>query len=143
MVAGTGKDEKKLKALIGQMRLEKNVMTAGRVGGMKKMRLFSESLATVIPSRYESWGIVSLESQACGTPVVASNIPGLRQTVISKETGFLFSDRDEFLRCCLKIIKDSRLREKMSSNAKKFAKNFSWDKLAAEQEKFYFEIVRR
>ncbi len=56
-----------------------------------KVELYSNAAAFVCPSIYEPFGIINLEAMACGTPVVASNVGGIKEVVIHGETGFLVS----------------------------------------------------
>jgi len=138
--AGSGKDEKKLKNLTSKL---SNIKYAGRVKGLKKAKIFGESLITVMPSRFESFGIVSIESQACGTPVVASDISGLRQTLIHGKTGFLCKTDEDFIYSIKKLIRDKVFYKKMSNSAFIFAKKYSWDNLAKEQLNFYKSFLRK
>jgi glycosyltransferase involved in cell wall biosynthesis len=143
LLAGSGKDRFRLENLIKKTGLEGKAVFVGRVEGREKRDLLRTSLLTVIPSRYESWGIVSVESQACGTPVLASDIPGLRQTLINGKTGILFTDSADFRRQLLRMLGNPAALKKMSGAAMHFAKKFSWDVLAGLQERYYLDTIRK
>jgi glycogen synthase len=141
LIAGSGKDEKRIRRLIRTAGQERNIEMIGRVEGLKKIEVLSEALFTVMPSRYESWGIVSLESQACGTPVIAAEISGLRETLVHEKTGLLFKQRDEFIRYCSLLLKDASIRVRLASGAVEWARKFTWDELARKQETFYSQVL--
>lgn len=86
----------------------------------------------VMPSHYESFGMVALEAMACGTPVIASRVGGLTYTVRDEETGLLVPDRDpQALAIAIhRVIKRDDLRWKLEVNAARVAREFSWPIIA-------------
>jgi len=83
----------------------------------------------VMPSHYESFGMVALESMACGTPVVATQVGGLQHLVQDQETGFVIpNDNPDALEEKITIlICKPELREEMSQNSISYAQSFSWN----------------
>jgi glycosyltransferase involved in cell wall biosynthesis len=141
-IAGNGKDRLKVESLINKFNLQNNTTVKGRVDIYELKHLYSSSYITVIPSRYESWGMVSLESQACGTPVVASNIPGLRQTLQHQKSGFLFNNTDELISYISSLLNNSKMHEQMSHEARRFASGFTWKKQAVRTKKLMEKLIR-
>ena len=90
------------------------------------------SWVTVNPSFIEGWGITCIESNACGTPVIASDVGGLRDSVKNNKTGFLFKygDIDHLAKYISLIFNDKSLRSTMNKESLNWAKNFSWEKSA-------------
>lgn len=93
---------------------------------------YSAAEAVVVPSHYESFGMVALEAMACGTPVVASEVGGLAFLVQDQKTGFTVPvDEPEALAQRLtELIEDPYLRERMGQEAASFAGNYAWERIA-------------
>lgn len=93
---------------------------------------YSAAEVVVMPSHYESFGMVALEAMACGTPVIASQVGGLAYLVRDGETGFTVPDADPDLLCqkLTALLGDSHLRETMSRRAAEYALSYAWEKIA-------------
>lgn len=93
---------------------------------------YSAADVTVVPSHYESFGMVALEAMACGTPVIASKVGGLAFTVQDGQTGFLVPDRDpELLAAKIRsLLDDDDLRRRLGRQAEQWADRFGWPAIA-------------
>lgn len=129
-IAGFGESLNDLKDLTKKLNIEHAVKFLGKVTDETKVKLLAESWVFVYPSAIEGWGISAIEANAAGTPVVASNVPGLRDSVQNPHTGFLatYGDVTEFTTKILLLLNDEKLRSKFSQNSVEWSKNFSWDK---------------
>jgi glycosyltransferase involved in cell wall biosynthesis len=103
----------------------------GYVSEAKKVELMSKSWLQLVPSRWESFGLVVLEASAAGTPVVASDIVGLSETVKDGVNGVRVTN-EEMVEACHKILTDEAYREELSRSAMEYARQYSWDNTAAE-----------
>jgi D-inositol-3-phosphate glycosyltransferase len=94
---------------------------------------YSAAEVCVVPSHYESFGLVALEAMACGTPVIASRVGGLQQTVEDGVTGFLVpaGDEDALAQKLQLILSDGELRRRLAGNARHKAEEYTWQKVAA------------
>ncbi|PIR69298.1 MAG: hypothetical protein COU47_04370 [Candidatus Niyogibacteria bacterium CG10_big_fil_rev_8_21_14_0_10_46_36] len=128
VIAGSGEEEGYLKRLTVDLGLSRAVEFKGRVSEEKKIRLLQRAWVMVNPSLMEGWGITTIEANACGTPIVASDVPGLRDSVKNADTGYLVSygSSKEFAERIGLIMRDRKLRNVMSGNAVAWAKNFDW-----------------
>jgi glycosyltransferase involved in cell wall biosynthesis len=128
-IAGAGDDEKDLRLLVKRLGLEASVEFCGFVDEAMKISLYRRAGVFVNPSRKEGWGITNIEAGACGTAVVANDVPGLRDSVRSGETGLLFRENDleDCVRCISAIIDNEELRKKYEAGGRKWALGFSWD----------------
>ncbi len=97
----------------------------------------------LVPSRSESFGLVALEAQACGTPVVAAAVGGLRHVVEDGRSGFLVPGHDpaDHADRLLEILRDPPLARRLGEEAAREALRFTWDATAAELAGVYRELV--
>lgn len=93
---------------------------------------YSAADVLVMPSHYESFGMVALEAMACGTPVIASKVGGLSFTVQDGITGFHVPDRnpEALARKISLLLKDHDLRSRLSTQAVQWVQRYSWSKVA-------------
>ena len=93
---------------------------------------YAAAEVVIMPSHYESFGMVALEAMACGTPVIASEVGGLAYLVIDGQTGFHVPDRDPELladRIC-DILTDPLLRQELGQQAAEHARGYAWPLIA-------------
>jgi D-inositol-3-phosphate glycosyltransferase len=104
---------------------------------------YSAADVVVMPSYYESFGMVALEAMACGTPVIASQVGGLSFTVQDGVTGFLVPGRDPpaLAKKITLLLKDQVLRNKLGTQGIEWAQQHSWAKIADQIMSLYSELV--
>jgi len=104
---------------------------------------YSAADVLVVPSHYESFGMVALEAMACGTPVIASKVGGLSFTIQDGITGFHVPERDpEALAEKISLLlKDHDLRSKLSAQAIQWVQRYSWSKVADQIVSLYRQLV--
>ncbi|MDQ6689286.1 MAG: glycosyltransferase [Gemmatimonadota bacterium] len=80
----------------------------------------------------EGWGISNLEAAACGTPVIAANSPGIRESVIDGQTGFLVPQDDvQAMAAAMRgIVVSPDLVEVLGGAGRRFAETFTWERAA-------------
>lgn len=133
-IAGKGDDRDRLEKLVARLGLDDRVRFRGYVSEAEKRELLRRSWATVLASPKEGWGISNLESAACGTPVVAADSPGIRESVVDGETGFLVpgSDVAAYAAAMRGLVESPDLVHALGTNARRFAETFTWERAAQE-----------
>jgi cellulose synthase/poly-beta-1,6-N-acetylglucosamine synthase-like glycosyltransferase/glycosyltransferase involved in cell wall biosynthesis/O-antigen/teichoic acid export membrane protein/peptidoglycan/xylan/chitin deacetylase (PgdA/CDA1 family) len=129
IIAGEGDDKERLEGLAHKLKLEKSIVFPGRISDEAKRELLQEAWVLVNPSLMEGWGITTIEANACGTPVIAANVPGLRDSVMDGKTGILVAHGKPALlsKTIIQILEDNLFRQKLSAQAIAFAQKFSWE----------------
>ncbi len=133
-IAGSGNYLATLKEHVERVGASDVVRFVGLVSEEEKVRLYRTAWALVMTSPKEGWGLTCLEAEACGTPVIASDSPGLREAVRDGKTGRLVphGDREELRRALDSFLSDAARRDDLRRGALEFADGFSWEKAADE-----------
>lgn len=138
---GDGRDQesRRMKHLTRKLAIQDRVDFLGSLDHNLLPLYYQAADVCVVPSYYESFGLVALEAMACGTPVVASRVAGLQTIVRDNWSGYLvpwhcpdaFADRLEVL------LANDALRESMGKEGRSIAQGMSWDRTAAGVAKVY------
>ncbi len=133
-IAGQGDFKGSLAALASSLDLGDRVRFLGFISDEEKVALLRRSWAVALASPKEGWGLTNVEAAACGTPVVASNSPGIRESVRDGETGFLVPHGDvrAMAAAFRRLAAAPTLVAAMGAKARAFAETFTWER-AAEQ----------
>jgi glycosyltransferase involved in cell wall biosynthesis len=136
LIAGRGDDRKRLESIARRLEIAEQVEFLGFVSQEKKVEILQRCWCNVYPSPKEGWGISNVEAAACGTPSVASDAPGLRESVEDGVTGFLVphDDREAWATCLDRLVRDTQLRERLGRGAVEHASRFTWEATAKETE---------
>ena len=131
IVAGKGDARQALEETARGLGILDRVRFAGFVPDDEKRDILAGSWVHALTSPKEGWGIASVEASACGTATVASDSPGLRETVRHGETGLLVPHGDvEALADALARVLEPESRDRMGRAARVMAERFSWDGVA-------------
>ncbi|MBI3174936.1 MAG: glycosyltransferase [Chloroflexi bacterium] len=105
---------------------------------------YSAAEVLVMPSLYESFGMVALEAMACGAPVIASQVGGLAYLVRDGETGFTIPDNDPDALCekLTLLLGNPDLRATMGLRAVTHAQDYAWERIAAQIVDVYKELMK-
>jgi len=123
----------RVKLLAKERNLEDQIEFVGQVNHTDLPLYYNAADVCVVPSYYESFGLVALESMACGTPVVAARVGGLSTIIQHGRTGYLKPWRcpDAFANSVEMIISNDGLQQSMGAAARKRAEGMGWDNVAA------------
>lgn len=134
---------RRLQKLCDELGVDQSVVFLGKRRQDTLQYYYSAAEVVVMPSHYESFGMVALEAMACGTPVIASDVGGLGFLVQDGETGFTVPDGDaDLLLARLNLLLgDRQLRKRMGAAAVAHAQAYSWDKIARQIVALYRELA--
>lgn len=139
---GEDKDLRQLRTLAAELNIDHRVRFLGARPQQELPLLYSAADVTVVPSYHESFGLVAVESLACGTPVVATRAGGLTSVVRQDENGFLVPRCPGFFAERLDtLLGDPDLYAKMSAAARPSVLQFSWASIADQVHAVYDELV--
>jgi glycosyltransferase involved in cell wall biosynthesis len=134
------------KRLAQALDVSNHVLFTGPLYGEDKMAAYIDSEVYVLPSRYETFPMAILEAYACGKPVVASEVGGLRDLVKNGETGLLFKPEDvkQLAERISNILNDDKMAEEMGLRGRNFVEeDFTIEKIIEKLEKLYEEVVEK
>ncbi len=133
-IVGEGDYRKELERRTDELGLRDSVVFTGFVPLERKLHELRTARVAALPSEKEGWGLTVIEANACGTPVVASDSDGLRDSVRNGETGVLVPHGDPaaLADALQAILQDDPLRERLSKAGLAWARNFTWDRTADE-----------
>jgi glycosyltransferase involved in cell wall biosynthesis len=142
-IAGTGDYRAELEQLAASLQLDRAVIFHGFVSEERKIDLMRSAWANVFPSPKEGWGMTIIEASACGTPSLASDSPGLRDSVRRSETGFLVRHGDvrTLAARMLELADSPPLVARMGERARRFAETLTWERTATETEQQLKDII--
>jgi glycosyltransferase involved in cell wall biosynthesis len=141
VMAGAGPEKERVERLVRNFGLTKKVELLGRVSEERKNELFASCSIFVMPSLFESYGIAAAEAMSFGKAVVATNVGGLPEVVA--DCGILVPPRDpDALAAAISsLLGDESMRKDLGKRAYDRASQFSWEKVAEQQENVYLEVV--
>lgn len=152
-IIGGDPDEKKeeidneiirLRELCLQLGVGDLIIFSGKKNQDTLQYYYSAAEIVVMPSNYESFGMVALEAMACGTPVVATQVGGLQHLVKNNITGFTIphNDPDALEEKMTRLICQPALREKMSLQCVEYARSYSWEMITPQIIDLYRTLIK-
>jgi glycosyltransferase involved in cell wall biosynthesis len=143
-IAGGGDHLAELRQLAAAAGQSEAVRFLGFVSEEEKLRLFRTAWANVFPSPKEGWGITIMEAAACGTPSIASDSPGLRDSVRAGTTGWLVphGDAPALARQYLDLAGDPGLVQRFGVAARRHAEQLTWDAAADQTESHLQDLIK-
>jgi D-inositol-3-phosphate glycosyltransferase len=134
----------RLQHLAGKLGIAERTRFVGAVAHEELPAYYAAADVSVMPSSYESFGLVAVESLACGTPVVATRVGGLRAIVRDGETGLLVPWRDAelFAERLRRVLTDGDLAGRLAGQARESVLEYGWDRVAEEHLALFGEVRR-
>lgn len=139
-----GKERDRLAQLVTELGMDEFTEFPGRIADEDLPTYYAAADVCVVPSHYEPFGLVPIEAMASGTPVVASNVGGLKYTIAPEETGLLVSPKDVegFAEAIDRILSNSQWRASLGDNGRaRVEEMFSWEGVANQLSELYQELI--
>lgn len=143
IIAGDGDEYENLLKLVKKYGIEDRVKFIGSIGWEESISWLKSALFTVVPSRSEGGGLINLESQASGCPVIGSRAAGISEYTSENKTSLLFDveDENECTAHMRKLLSDDILRRYLSENALIYVQKFSWNSIANQYTNMYNDVI--
>ncbi|MFC2028477.1 glycosyltransferase [Chloroflexota bacterium] len=134
----------RLQELSNRLGMDNMVIFLGKRSQDTLPYYYSAADVVVMPSHYESFGLVALEAMACGTPVVASQVGGLTHLVHDGVTGFHVANDDPQDLCekLIQLLGDNQLRKRLGKQATQHAKEYSWKEISSQIHSVYTSMLQ-
>jgi len=144
-VLGSGDYRIELEKLAARLGLDDLVSFEGFVSAERKLECLRGSWSAVFPSEKEGWGLTVIEANACGTPVVASDSDGLRDSVRNDSTGLLVPHGDiQALAATMeRMVSEPGLRQRLGAEGPNWAAGFNWNETADRMIDVMLETIGR
>jgi glycosyltransferase involved in cell wall biosynthesis len=145
LIMGRGPDERRLRKLTASLGLQDVVEFRGFMEWDELVATLHRCHVFLNPSPKEGWGLTVVEANQCGLPVVASDRPGLKDSVRDGVTGSLvpYGDAPAFAEEALKLLNDPDLFAARSAAAREWAAGFSWPRCVSESLALFEEVAGR
>ena len=132
VIVGEGYERDALERQIAALGAEEWCELVGRVDDDELVVRYQQAWVVASASRSEGWGMTLTEAAACGTPAVATRIPGHRDAVRDGVGGVLVDTHDELVGALAKVLGDTAFRERLAEGARRTAAELTWDRTAYE-----------
>lgn len=138
-----GSEVEKIKALISDLEIEDRVMFVPPQPHYALSTYYRAADVVVMPSRSESFGLVALEAAACGVPVVAAAVGGLRTLVRDGQTGYLIDGRDpvDYAKAIDSILESPERAAAFGAAGAALASRYPWSGLAGRLRTIYQRLI--
>jgi mannosylfructose-phosphate synthase len=130
----------RLEKLVAELDLGDRVKFTGYIPDDDLATYYRKAAVFVLPSKYEPFGMTTLEAMSCGTPVIATRFGGIKDDLEHGVDSLLVDPTDpkEFSKAMFDVLTDEKLASKLSENGRKtIDRTFSWESIAARTIKFY------
>lgn len=143
LIAGDGPDRRAAEAWVRSRGLEARVRFLGRIEGTAKFDLIAGAYAVLMPSRFETFGMVAVEAEAAGVPVVAFDI-GPLAAVAGPASRLVEPFRtDRFAEEVIRLVCDPALRDRLGVDGREWARKYDWDDIAIAVERHLQAAIAR
>jgi glycosyltransferase involved in cell wall biosynthesis len=139
-----GIERERIEGIVDELGLREFTTFPGQISPEALPYYYGAANVCVVPSHYEPFGLVAIEAMAAGSPVVASNVGGLKYTVVHEKTGLLCPPQDEiaFSEAIDRILSRPNWQAQLGRAAKERVKSkFGWDEVGRQLSELYIDLI--
>lgn len=143
-IAGEGSEGKRLSQVAKRLGIENKVEWPGFIPNREVAEFYQGLDVVVVPSHQESFGVTAVEGSACARPIIASNVGGLPEVVVDKETGLLVppGNVEELASAMEFLTLHPEERNRLGQAGREFVlKHYNWQENVSEMERVYLELL--
>lgn len=131
VVIGEGAARQSMEKLVQQMGLRHAIKFTGFISDQEKVAYLRKTKLLINTSEKEGWGMTVIEANACGAPTISSDVPGFRDSVKDRQTGFLvpYGDKEMLAAAVIRVMGDDKLWKDMSDQGILWSKKFTWEQV--------------
>ena len=143
-IIGEGPSEYDLKNSVKAHKLESNIIFEGFYEDQNELyRVMKSSSVFVLPSEREGFGIVVIEANACGLPVITLNSPmNAAKDLVTHDNGFVVNYNPQNLAQLIEYYINDGLNRQVRANCRNYAKKFDWETITIKTEDYYYKILK-
>lgn len=140
-IVGDGPERDNLEKIANELGVGNATEFFGKVSENEKIKLFSNASLMLFPAAREGWGLVVLEANSCGTPVIGYNVHGVRDSIKNNVNGYRVENGDieALADSAIMLFNDGKKLKQISETSMKYSKKFSWSRASLEFEKLIGE----
>jgi len=131
VIFGDGPEKSRIESQIQKYSAEDWITLPGFISRENQVSLYQKAKLLIAPSRREGWNMTITEAAACGTPAVATKIPGHLDAVMNQQTGYLVENDYEMAEAIIAGLSDESKRIEMRKNSLEYVQKFRWEHTAA------------
>jgi glycosyltransferase involved in cell wall biosynthesis len=145
LIIGDGPELPNLKKVAARTGVGDAISFLGALKTEEMVTILNQAHLFLNASPKEGWGLTVVEANACGVPVIGSDRPGLRDSIINGKTGYLvdYGDDVAFAARAVELLRDPEQWQRMSTGAIEWANSLTWDRTAAEMEEVFLRDIER
>ncbi|KAK4336613.1 hypothetical protein RND71_043952 [Anisodus tanguticus] len=140
-----GNERERIGKIVTECNLDNITIFTGQLGPSNLHLYYAAADCCVVPSHYEPFGLVPIEAMASGTPVVASEVGGLKYTIVNEKTGFLCppKNNEAFANAIDKILSSIELRDNLAKyGVERMCKMFKWENVCSNLHNEYNKCIK-
>jgi len=144
VMVGEGDKREEIEDLIQELGIDGNVTLLGRLPHKKTLEAIGKSEVFICPSLAEGLGIVFIEAQACGVPVIGTRVGGIPDVIDDEASGLLIEPKnsEDIEKALIRLLKNEELRERLMKVAFERIEKFDWNRVVREMSDEYDKLLR-